>query len=298
MHDVIRWIRVSRRAPCKVCGKGDWCTRSEDGAACCMRVESGKPMKNGGWLHKGESSTANVRPAFQPAPPKPVIAWQTLLAVWKLNTTADMLCAHADQLGVDPLALKLLGAVWANEHQAWAFPMRDGTGKVVGIRLRNVHGDKWAVKWSSAGLFLPQMDPQSRLVICEGPTDTAAALTIGLYAIGRPSCLGCEDAVTATIKRLNVREIVIMADQDEPGQRGAAKLQAGLKVPSVVFTPPGKDIREAIADGLTMDALNASLRDLRWHYPTNPQPGHKEAANSHSERITGITEVTPSPKGS
>jgi 5S rRNA maturation endonuclease (ribonuclease M5) len=222
--------------------------------------------------------------------PKPVIAWATLLASWKLETTPDMICAHADQLGVDPTALHLLGAVWASEHRAWAFPMRDGPGKVVGVRLRNPHGDKWAIKGSSAGLFLPVMEPQPRLVICEGPTDTAAALTVGLFAIGRPSCLGCEDAILATIQRLKVREVVIVADEDEPGQRGAAKLQNVLRVASVIYTPPAKDIREAIANGLTGDAFNACLRDLRWHYPTKPQTEGQNSGNTNSVRKRGIGE--------
>ncbi|NLS92478.1 MAG: hypothetical protein GXX96_09970 [Planctomycetaceae bacterium] len=49
------WRRCSRRFPCRICGKSDWCgyTGPEDDptAALCMRVESDKPAKNGGWLH-------------------------------------------------------------------------------------------------------------------------------------------------------------------------------------------------------------------------------------------------------
>jgi len=47
------WRRVSRQSPCSVCGRADWCTFTSDGtAACCMRVESQRPLKNGGWLHR------------------------------------------------------------------------------------------------------------------------------------------------------------------------------------------------------------------------------------------------------
>jgi len=47
------WNRVSRRSPCPVCSKIDWCSVSTDGAvACCMRVESGRALRNGGWLHR------------------------------------------------------------------------------------------------------------------------------------------------------------------------------------------------------------------------------------------------------
>ncbi len=47
------WNRVSRRSPCPVCSKIDWCSVSTDGTvACCMRVESGRALRNGGWLHR------------------------------------------------------------------------------------------------------------------------------------------------------------------------------------------------------------------------------------------------------
>src|SRR5256885_12968425 len=43
------WHRVSKEHPCLICGKPDWCTVSDRGS-CCMRIESGRPMKNGGWF--------------------------------------------------------------------------------------------------------------------------------------------------------------------------------------------------------------------------------------------------------
>ena len=39
-----KWIRVTKRNPCPVCGKPDWCLISEDGkAAICARIESDRP---------------------------------------------------------------------------------------------------------------------------------------------------------------------------------------------------------------------------------------------------------------
>jgi len=35
-----KMIRVSRRQPCPICGKPDWCLMAEDGsAAICARIE-------------------------------------------------------------------------------------------------------------------------------------------------------------------------------------------------------------------------------------------------------------------
>lgn len=47
--------RVTRRQPCQICGKGDFCGRSKDGAlALCMRTSDGaiKQAPNGAWVHR------------------------------------------------------------------------------------------------------------------------------------------------------------------------------------------------------------------------------------------------------
>ena len=49
----MEWFhKVSRREPCPVCGKPDWCVVSNDGGtAICFRVESDRPHGKGGWVH-------------------------------------------------------------------------------------------------------------------------------------------------------------------------------------------------------------------------------------------------------
>jgi conjugative relaxase-like TrwC/TraI family protein len=45
-------IRATRRNPCPVCKKTDWCSLSDDGAmAICMRTPSDRETKNGGYVH-------------------------------------------------------------------------------------------------------------------------------------------------------------------------------------------------------------------------------------------------------
>ena len=270
-----QWQRVSRREPCRICGKGDWCTVSDDGSAGCMRVESNLPMRNGGWLHKLDTHALKpYRPAMRREPPTPPIDAAAMLERWKLATEPALVVGFADEFGVDPLSLLVLRAVWAAEHRALAFPMRDGAGRVVGIRLRTPAGDKFAVKGSKAGLFLaPAVKPQPIAFILEGPTDTAAALSLGLFAIGRPSCLGCHSEVIQTIRRLGCKRVVIISDADEPGQRGAEKLQEAMPVPSVIFTPPAKDFRAAMdlrlpeSERLTRVELCSYTTDCVWTFP-------------------------------
>ena len=58
---------VTSQSPCNVCGKPDWCTRSEDGeVSICMRTSNGgKQTRNGGYFYLNvdpAERTAYVRP--------------------------------------------------------------------------------------------------------------------------------------------------------------------------------------------------------------------------------------------
>ncbi|MBO8128052.1 MAG: DUF3854 domain-containing protein [Peptococcaceae bacterium] len=64
--------RVSRRHPCPVCGRGDWCGYNSM-VTVCMRVPSPYPARNGGWVHRNESGirvgvSEEPVPAAEPAP--------------------------------------------------------------------------------------------------------------------------------------------------------------------------------------------------------------------------------------
>lgn len=51
----VDWQRVSRKRPCQICGKANWCEVSVDGQlAHCMRVPGERPMRwrGGGWVHE------------------------------------------------------------------------------------------------------------------------------------------------------------------------------------------------------------------------------------------------------
>jgi len=177
-------------------------------------------------------------------------------------------------LKVDTDALRSIGCAWAWAYDAWAFPMKDATGKVIGIRLRNTEGSKWAVKGSHQGLFIPAeylFDFDGTLYIVEGPTDLAAALTLGLYAIGRPACLGQEEMILQYIRAKRVRRVVIVTDNDDPGLRGATKLQSIVPVLSCIYVPPTKDIREFLSLGGKRPIIEACIKDTVWTSPAGQQ---------------------------
>lgn len=258
------WMKVNKNAPCQRCKKPDWCTYSQD-SICCMRVQSDKPSKNGGWMHNRDDSHDEYLPSIKPEPQVTIDA-HAMWKEWLPFTENSRLKGFANKLGVEPLALKYLGCVWAAPYNAWAFPMRDARGRIVGIRLRSEDGDKWAVKGSRAGCFFTtKLYMKETLFIVEGPTDCAAAMSMELTVIGRPSCLGCEIQIYEYIRLNKVREAVIVADNDAPGLRGAEKLQASMKVPSCIWIPPSKDIREFYSLGGDVQTIEAMIRNLVWH---------------------------------
>ena len=272
----MKWHRVSRKNPCPVCQKPDWCGYSEDGRlAICMRVPSEKIARNGGYLHRLTDAPLPPMPIRSKPAPKPSPNIQGCWNNMKHPLDSEALYGLAQRLGVSVAALMDLQGVWAESHGAWAFPMRDGGGKVVGIRLRAEDGRKWAVRGSREGLFYPERPPVDHTaVICEGPTDTAAALTLGLWAVGRPSCTGGVPALKALCRRLAIRFTVVVGDNDppkarpgghwQPGFEGARKLTAALGIRWKLLIPPAKDLRAWVKAGATHEDFESLIHEQNW----------------------------------
>jgi hypothetical protein len=270
-----QWQRVTKQHPCPVCQHSTWCLLGEE-SVMCMRVPSQrvKLFKNEetGYLHP---LTGGVRPRVNrpDPPPRPSIDCLALWRQWRHDTNQDWIDQFADSLGVYRSALEDLWCCWAAPHGAFAFPMKDGTGRMVGIRLRSESGVKWAVTGSHQGLFKPAILPQETVWLPEGPTSTAAALSLGLYAIGRPSCSGGMQDLAIVIRRLGIKRAVITADPDEferngqmyhPGLDGAQMLQRHLPCPSTLMMIPGKDLRGFLRAGGTRELLEAELENCIW----------------------------------
>jgi len=208
-------------------------------------------------------AVAEMAPSRQ-TPKTPTIDAAALVSRYQRNTTDAQFDTLADTLGLPCNAVRALAPGWASEHRAWAFPMRDGQGGIVGIRLRNDAGQKWAVTGSRSGIFIPTNTPQDVAMICEGPTDTATALAMGYFAIGRPSCSSnATDVVNACI-RLKIRRVIIVADNDGPGLRGATDLAIALELMHKFFIPPTKDIRQLYKAGGRRDFVENQLSSTLW----------------------------------
>jgi len=269
-----KWRRVNKEFKCPICGKPDYCTVCPElDMVLCMRVASDKPSNCnlGGWIHRLNGAKVKTPP---PPPPKPHInATQIMRDFWR-HTTDRQRHELAERLGVSVFSLRCLGASWAEAFRAWAFPMMDGYGNIVGVRLRSMSGFKWCITGSTTGVFLPiDLRPQPDVYITEGPTDTAAAITMGLFPIGRASCSSCVDQTITAVRRLRFERAVIVPDNDvdpvaaEATMNGATKLSENLPVPNCITILPGKDLRQFYRDGGTAQLLESLTSSLVWVQP-------------------------------
>ncbi len=263
----MNWLRVNRQNRCPVCTKDSWCMivpGPNGNLVLCMRTTSNRPftLKSGevGYFHSFNGEPVHVKRAERPPP---VINVGKLMEQWESETKLGMIEGLANSLGVSIQSLRNLSCAWAKEHRAWAFPMCDGYGNYTGIRLRSIEGHKWAVKGSHQGVFLPYITCSYRMaLICEGPTDTAAAMTLGFWAVGRPSCAGGMHDILTAFKRLRVNRAVLIADNDDPGVRGAQ-----MRIPSAMLVLPTKDLRDMVRLGGTTELLRSMIDQLIWKQP-------------------------------
>lgn len=239
------WKGVTAEEPCPICGKPDWCSRNGE-VVRCMRGSAPPP----GWhLIKTdeEGGTVFSNADTRGAGLTPQQRFEQALA----RTTSEDYERLARALGVASTALADLEAAW--DDPVWLFSERDARGAIIGVLRRYGDGMKKAVLKSKRGLIVPRPLPAEGLIlIVEGPTDVAAALSMGLAAVGRPSAAG---GVKHLAELLKGREILVLGENDQkpdgshPGRDGAlgaaTRLAAAWGVPVHWALPPteSKDIR-------------------------------------------------------
>ncbi len=250
------WIRTSRDKPCPICGKSDWCSFSADGeVANCMRIAEGsfKTTRDEGYIHRLKDSQApRVKRFTRSISLAPCTDMRDLA---KKNCEAgrkkcELIQNLADQLMVPLWTLDRLQCGWHEDKRAFSFPMMNATGGITGIRLRALSGEKFAVTGSRDGLFIPTATKyKERLLICEGPTDCAAILSLGFSVIGRPSCTGGKRQIIQIVRKHRPEQVVVVADSDEAGQKGADRLAflLCLHVSDVRMITPPEEIKDARA---------------------------------------------------
>ncbi len=266
MNHRSQWRRVSRSSPCPICGKPNWCLVSTDEAvAICPRISEAavKDLGEAGWLHRLKDLP------WQPDRPRRSVIRITppysskrdltrLVNNFRDAVDPDSLKCLADELSLSVTSLFRLAVGWSHEVGAWIFPVSDEGGRIVGCNRRYRDGSKRMLHGHHVGLYLPTDLPEDldgqTLLICEGATDTAAALDLGYQAVGRFSCKHGASSLTELVRSRRPGLVVICADAKPQEREGAETLASvllpyvlGLKV--IVPPPPHQDLRAWKKDG-------------------------------------------------
>jgi hypothetical protein len=301
-----KWRTVTKRSPCTACGKPDWCAWTPDGERLkCERtveVPAGMELvepRDGGALFRFPRQAGGPRTTRSRAratSPPTGIDWQNESTRLQAKLSAERRAKLAHELGVARSALEAIRIGWAEREDlhryraggegwsddypagAFAFPERDGRGRVVGLSFRTLDGRKGAPHSDTGarrGLVVPTtLATTSDLVLLvEGATDVAAAVSLGLAAVGRPSNAGGVDDLAQLLRGLDV---LVVGERDQkasgqwPGRDGAAGVATRLgtewqKAVDWVLPPDNaKDVRawlqDRVAHGLDLQDRDACRR--------------------------------------
>ncbi len=211
--------------------------------------------------------------------------WQEKQKECLENLRPDSARSFARELRVSQESLERLGLGF--DEYAYTFPMRDSAGTLCGIRTRPVKGSKLTMAGGKRGLFIPEgVQPGRGVLICEGESDTAAALTLGFRAIGLP---GAGQAIAHAVnffRRSKTSLPCIIGDNDPAGKDGAENLAEAMLEEGIqcrVVYPPGdcSDLREWIErDELDFRALEGAIHDKPMRYPEKWAHGFQQIPNA------------------
>jgi hypothetical protein len=230
------WRRVTANEPCLVCGHDSWCTVSPDGNVVrCKQKESDKPSPGDdgeAWLHFIGSDSKTHHAHFRGPPPRSESAsdtnWGAIASQFASAITEVQIVTLATHLHVDPIAVREIGTGYDEATAAYSMPMYAATGAVCGVQRRwiNTSGGpdrKEAMTGCKLGVFRSRQPDDGLLVVCEGASDTLAALSLGYEAIGTASAGTCVDIVAAYARG---RDILIIADANDVGRKSAVRIAA------------------------------------------------------------------------
>jgi hypothetical protein len=177
------WRRVTRRNPCPICGHGDWCRVTSDGAlAGCMRQEAGSYRAKDGrdgsrvYLHRltggpqldGDLPPASPSSAVERADPDTMHrVYAALLAALPL-AQRHREALHRRGLSDEAILHHAYATLPVQGRARLARDLRDRYGdavlRVPGIITRERDGRRYLTLAGSAGLLIPVIDVAGRIV--------------------------------------------------------------------------------------------------------------------------------------
>ena len=327
-YDGREYVRCSSQFPCPRCGADSWCYVAVDGRHLfCSRAKPDEGRLTDGGNHvcirlaggengpkapkklcsvKWRELVANLRA-------EPVSSrWADIAAEASQQLTSEHKTALAQTLGVAETAVCQLGAGWSDDQVAWMLPEKDGQGNIIGI-TRRFQPPQWrdgkmvsqkAMNGSKRGVYYESgwLNHHGPVLIPEGFSDTAAAITLGYSAIGRPSAKGGVKYLTQLLSEVPAdRDIIVLAENDEkpdgrhPGREGAefvAERLADALQRSIAIAFPGrhKDLRKFLNSFTKGKLTSAKLLVCRLQLMT-----HLNSTREEVEPIRHYSLPAPQP---
>ena len=244
------WHQVTKQEPCAICGKGDWCTVSDDGeVAGCMRTAEGSfKSTNGQYFHRLRES------------PKRSTATQAQTAIRETirGKSFD---------GRDDLIRNIARQIDGELVGEWTYQHADGTEALRVCRFdvgddkqfRPIHrnGEGWKAgdpPIKKLPLYrLPHLNGRKRKYVCEGEKAADAAVALGLPAT--TSAHGSKSASKSDWGPIADGEVIVLPDNDDAGAtyardvaREVMKVNSGavVKIVHLPHLPHRGDIVEYI----------------------------------------------------
>lgn len=273
------FTRVRPDTPCPICKHTDGCLIHRSGTyILCYHVPSNVYWKIG-YKHMTNPSDIERLHTAASVPPQPLAApknFTTLSVAYATAITPTQRGSLATQLGVSSASLEQLCVGWSSHLSVYTAPMYNDQWDTIGIHTRNLEGEKRVIAGSGVGLFIPAgfRSRPGVTFITEGLSDTAAAIDVGLNAVGRFNAGTCTEILVTLLAE---HSVYIIADNGATGIRGAAELQVALKSVTksvhLIYIPsgatPAKDLRELLCAVGKNTVLNYILTEVSKYAKTN-----------------------------
>ena len=134
------------------------------------------------------------------------------------------------------------------EHNAVTFPIRDYTGKLVGITTRCVNTKKFYIQYGvDKPVYLLDVivkENIKQVVVCEGQIDALASWTHHIPAVALFGA-GTTKEQMELLRTSGVRHFILMYDNDDAGRHGAGRFKSMIGSSAFVtdiVMPEGKDV--------------------------------------------------------
>ncbi|MFI4854807.1 MAG: AAA family ATPase [Phycisphaerales bacterium JB065] len=180
----------------------------------------------------------------------------------RLQELADLLGLPGEAVGAMPYA-------WFPEEDCWICAETGPDGAICGLERRYRDGSKKGMPGGMRGLFVPiDFDPEDEVVhVVEGASDTAAALAMGLRAVGRPSNTG---GCAALVQLCRYWKVLVVGENDRKTGKKSKREQW-----------PGRDGAITVSDSLAETwgepvkwcLPPAGAKDLRGFYHEHGEAG-------------------------